>query len=58
MQRTIDLDQDARREVLTSALLAFARGLFQQALEGRCLDVDVERRPFRLVDQTNELLRG
>ena len=50
------LDQDARREVLPRPLLALAGGFFQQSLEGRGLDVDVEGRPLGLVNQAEQLL--
>ena len=50
------LDQHARREVLARALLAFARRLLQQALEGRALHVHVHGGPLFLVDQGDEPL--
>ena len=56
MQRTMRLDEQARREVLPGALLPLARGLLQQALVGRGLDVHVERGPLGLVDQADEPL--
>ncbi len=52
-----DLDEEPGREVLASALLALGCRLLQQALEGRSLDVDVERGPLGLVDETDELVQ-
>jgi len=49
------LDQDAWREILASYLLAFTRGFLKQSFEGGGFDINNERRPFRLVDQANEL---
>ncbi len=50
------LDEDARSEVLARALLAFAGGLLQQALEGRALTSTSMRGPLGLVDEADELL--
>ena len=55
MQRTMRLDEEARREVLAGALLALAGGLLEQTFERGGLDVDVERGPLGLVDQADEL---
>ena len=51
------LDERPRREVLAGALLALAGGLLKQPLEGRGLDVDVERGPLGLVDEADELVQ-
>jgi len=48
------LDEDARGEVLACALFAFARSLFEQALERRAFDIDVHGGPVFLVDHRND----
>ena len=50
------LDERAGREVLARAFLAFAGGLFEQALEGRALHVHVHRRPVLLVNHGDDAL--
>ena len=50
------LDERSGREVLARAFLAFARGLFEQALERRALHVHVHRRPVLLVNHGDDAL--
>lgn len=50
------LDEGAGREVLARAFLAFAGGLFEQALERRALHVQVHRRPILLVNHGDDAL--
>jgi hypothetical protein len=49
-------NQEPRREVLSSALLAFAGRLLQESLERLSLDIDIEHGPFGLVDQPDHPL--
>ena len=50
------LDERAGREVLASAFLAFAGGLFQQALERRAFHVHIHRGPVLLVNHGDDAL--
>ncbi len=50
------MDERSGREVLARAFLAFARGLFEQALERRALHVHVHRRPVLLVNHGDDAL--
>jgi hypothetical protein len=50
------LDEHARREVLARAFLAFAGGLFEQALERGGLHVHAQLGPLGFVDEADQAL--
>src|SRR6266567_379599 len=50
------LDENARREVLTRALLTFARRLFQQTFEGLGFYIDIKGRPLSFINERQHAL--